>query len=145
MLKPDRILVSDARYPMIVVEFHGTPDDDEFNAYLARMDEIQKSPASSFRRIAIIQDTLHQRGSISASQRRKMITWQNQNQERIARTVAGIAFVIDSAIVRGAATAMLWLYKPVYDYAAFATRSEAEEWALRKLTSASQPPRSASG
>ena len=137
-MKRDRIQVSEARYPLIVVEFHGTPDDVEFSAYLDKMDELQRSPASSFRSIGIVQDTLNQRGSISASQRRKMIAWQNENQERIARTVAGIAFVIDSAVVRGAATAMLWLYKPSYDYAVFARRDQAEEWALQKVAAASQ-------
>lgn len=131
---------------MIVVEFHGTPDDNEFSAYLNRMDELQRSPAASFRSIAIIQDTLNQQRAITASQRRKLITWQNVNQERIAQTVAGIAFVIDSAVVRGAATAILWLYRPVYDYAVFAGRGPAEEWALSKLAStAPQRPRPMTG
>ncbi len=133
-LKRDAILVIETRYPLVVVEFHGTPSDQAFGEYLTRMDSLQQRPAATLRPVVIIQDTLAQRGSISASQRKQLVDWQKRNHDRIASTVLGIVFVIDSAIVRGAATAILWVYKPCYDYALVSTRTAAEEWGLRKLS-----------
>lgn len=126
----DSIIVDDSRYPLLFVTFHGLPSEDEFERYLVRIDEIRIQRGGV---TATIMDATRSRGA-TPKQRRRQAEWLKSNFAVLERTSAGTAFVIDSAIVRGVLTAILWVQPMPGPYTIVATVGEAERWAIANLS-----------
>ena len=62
-----------------------------------------------------------------ASTRKRLAEWQNETRAKIARLNVVSATVIDSAVVRGAMTAMNWIFQPPNRQVTVATFAEALE------------------
>jgi len=122
------IAIDDGGYPLVVVTFDGTVDDDAFDAYLTRMDGY----AARRQRNAFVFDASTS-GRTPATQRRKQAEWMKNNEATLRAFSAGSAFVITSPLVRGALTAILWLQSMPSAYTVVGTRSEAERWARAQL------------
>jgi hypothetical protein len=72
-------------------------------------------------------------GKIDAYTRRRYAEFHQENNENFRRLCRGIGFVINSSLVRGALTAVLWMVDFPFPYKIFATRDEAAAWARRQL------------
>lgn len=133
------IAVSTLRFPLVVVEFRGAASDVQFRDYLAAVDAASKRAASEGRRIAMVVDTLQATRAVTASQRRMQVDWVKASFERSEHVMAGMAFVIDNALVRGVLTAILWVQSLPCPYTTSGARAEAEQWALERIAATSQP------
>lgn len=138
------------RYPIIVVEFEGFPDDAQFAAYLAALDEISARQAQfNFgnvdARAVIVFDTTGSTRPITASQRKMQAAYVRRTWEQVpehASVRSAVCFVITNAIVRGVLTAVLWLQPMREVHKIFATRLEADQWCRRwVLGTNTEPPR----
>ena len=93
---------------MIVVTFEGSTTDAEFTRFLQRLDGTTQRSFRQNTRVAFVMDT--RKGHVvSAAQRRALGAWMIANDAASRATCAAFAFVIPSAIIRGALTAVLWI------------------------------------
>lgn len=69
----------------------------------------------------------------SAGQRKLQAEWMRENQHLLAQFTVGIAFVIRSAIIRGAVQAVLWLQPLPMPHAVVTSLEQAEVWAEEML------------
>lgn len=122
------IEIDDSRWPLVTARFEGTATDAEFDAYLARMGEL----ITRGKVMCLILDA-RAAGSTPAIQRRKQADWMKRYERELRTQSAGTAFVITSAIVRGALTAILWVQPIPNEHTVVATIEEAERWALAQL------------
>jgi hypothetical protein len=122
------ISFDERRWPLVRITFRGNASDDEFDGYLARMTQL----VSRGQKIATLLDA-RGTGAVSPVQRKKQAEWQKRHADALRRNVVGTAFVIDSSLVRGALTAILWLSPLPQPHHVTATPEEAERWARHQL------------
>ena len=72
-------------------------------------------------------------GAPSASQRRAFADFGAQNKQALTKLCRGVAYVIESPVIRGALTAVFWINTPPYDYVVVPTLAAAEEWLAPRL------------
>ncbi len=128
------IRIDTSRFPLVVVTFLGPATDEEFRVYL---DELTTTRARG--RSAWVFDATSA-GRTPANQRRMQAEWLSDNEALLRETSLGSAFVIDSPIVRGVLTAILWMSPIVGGHAVFAHYGEAEQWAIDRLREAGLEP-----
>lgn len=76
-------------------------------------------------------------GKVDAVFRKRYAEFMKKNEADFQRLCAGVGFVITSAIVRGALTAVLWVTGSLpFPHKIFSTREEAEEWTRQQLANA---------
>ena len=133
------IVFDDAEYPLVVVRFDGGFSDDAFFRYLGQLDLMTDRAFRDRQRVSFVMDA---RATVTPqpSQRRAMGDWMKQNQQAAAATCAGFAFVIPSAIVRGALTAILWISPMPAPHALFGEMGPALTWAREQLRDAQAVP-----
>lgn len=131
-----QIRMDASRFPMLVVEFHGKATNEQFVEYLAAMDRhLDRCDAEGCHNVLVV-DTLAATSPVSAPQRKLQAEWMAKNFMRSKARMRGMAFVIDSMVVRGVLTAILWLQTMPCEYAVFGSREEAEAWVIRQLSGA---------
>jgi hypothetical protein len=123
------IHVDDTRHPLVVVRFVGDIADHELTSYLA---EMESRVLARRQTSATVMDATLVR-SVTARQRRMQAEWMEKHEEALARVSVGSAFVITSAMVRGALTAILWLKPMPTPHVVVSTVAEAEAWCRAKL------------
>lgn len=70
--------------------------------------------------------------AVDAGMRRVIAQWRAENMALIANTCVCACYVAESAWLRGAITAVMWLTKPVIPVSTKATREEALAWVEQK-------------
>ena len=118
--------VDEGHYPLVFIKFTGEPTRDEFRAYLERLSQLLKRPGYR----ALVLESSYRANAI---QRQLQAEWIKQNLETVKLKTAGMAFVIQSTLVRGALTAIFWIQPLPVPYVIVATREQAEAWARRQL------------
>ena len=87
--------------------------------------------------------TVSPRGSTppGAHERRAIAEWANSPRVRdySKRLCVGSGTVVENALMRGALTAMMWIWTPVSPHKAVSTTDEAIDFALEKLKAANIP------
>ncbi|MEZ4288547.1 MAG: hypothetical protein R3A47_10485 [Polyangiales bacterium] len=92
-------------------------------------------------RPAVVLHDLSQVGSMDAARRRKFVTYAEANRERVTSMVKGYAVLIDSPVIRGIVTAVLWFLNPPCPMKIFTSRAKAIEWLKERYPEAfSSPP-----
>ncbi len=98
------ISLSVAHWPLIHVRYEGQADDPTIDEHLEAMSRaVQLHPGP---RVVLVDAT--KCGYVSAYARRSHAEWMKANEAAI-RSTLGIAFALDTPLVRGALTAVLWL------------------------------------
>ena len=120
--------MDESRWPLAQVTFRGAPDDGAFEAYFAWNSRILER----CERYACVVDAREVK-QISAMQRRRQAEWMKRNHDALKEFSVGVAFVIDSPLVRGILTAILWLAPLPQPHFIASTGGEAERWALDRL------------
>ena len=118
----------ESRLPLLVVTFVGESTDAEFDAYLARMTQMVRRGS----RYGVLFDA-RAAARPTPRQRQKQADWMKEYAPSLRANNAGIAFVIESAVVRGALTAILWLSPMPTSHNVVATVAQAEEWLAQLL------------
>lgn len=142
------------QFPQLIVEFYGAPDDNEFAAYIAKVEAAADRAAArppSVTRTVILFDTTEATRPVTASQRRMQADHMRRMKARSHanggwEALVGVCFVLTNPIVRGVLTAVLWLQPMSERYEVCATRKEADEWCRQwVLTPAVDPAARANG
>lgn len=113
---------------VLLVRFPRGLVDGDFDAYFARMEETM---ARSTRRIGVVIDT-RLADNPTAAQRRRQGEWMRQHRKAIADSTAGIAFVIDSAVLRFALSSVFLVQGMPVPYHVTGQLDEALAWAAQK-------------
>lgn len=127
-----RLDIDESRYPIALMAFHGVFTDAYFDEYLAKLTEIARRPGTR----ALIYD-IRDSGMVPAAQRRKQADWMARYELLTRAGTAGMAFVIDSPILRGILTAILWMSPMACPHTVVATLPEAYSWCDQTLRAAS--------
>lgn len=114
--------------PILRVSFEGEVSEAEMRAHLAELTRaIRERPLN-----AIVYDA-RRSGTPSAVQRRLQAEWMKEHEALIRSRNAGVAFVIESALIRGALTAILWMQPMATEHTVVATMDEALRWSTERL------------
>lgn len=116
-------------WPVLVVRFHAQPTDDEFEAYLARYDEIIQSA----KRYSIVYVTMPTAPMIKAKHARMQAKWIKEHQDVIGRICTGVAFVLPSVVMRGALKAIMRMAPMPVDFTVLDSEAEGVRWARESL------------
>lgn len=130
------ITIDESRRPIVLVTFVGTASDAEFDNYLRGMTE--QILARREKTVTIL-DALRS-DQTSAAQRRRQAEWLKSHAEDLRRYSLGTAFVIRSALVRGALTAIFWMQPLDRPHTIVASLEEAETWGRDRLREAGIVP-----
>jgi len=121
-------LFDDKRWPVLHVSSPLQFNDAAFNAYLAQMGAYleRKQP-----HVIVFDATKTQ--LMSASQRLAQANWLKANRPALQQFCLGVAFVIDSMVVKGMLSAILMFAPLPYDHVVVKSLSEAEAWAHKQF------------
>lgn len=104
--------------------------EEETSAYLA--DFLTRVVARDQPFVSLV-DARRLTSAPSAKVRRTIADWENLNAERGSRFNRGVVVVTESALVRGAMTALQWLSPPRVPTTYEATIEAGESWARARL------------
>lgn len=122
------IRIDTRRSPILRVDWEGAPSEEEMRAHLLELTSLIRSLPTN----TILYDARSTSGP-SAIQRQLMADWMKENELLIKNRSAGTAFVISSALIRGALTAILWLQPMSTEHTVVATPEEAYRWCEEQL------------
>ncbi len=114
--------------PIFEISYVGTVDDATFQRYLDDLVSVL-----SMRQPYVLLADATGSGAPTAKQRRMQADLIREHEAGFARYCSGAAFVIESALIRGALTAILWAQKLPYDHTVVRTRQEGLVWLKAKL------------
>jgi hypothetical protein len=109
--------------PILEVTYVGTIDDATFQRYLDDLASVL-----SVRQPYVLLADATRSGAPTAKQRRMQADLIREHFAGFERYCAGAAFVIESALIRGALTAILWAQKLPYEHTVVGTREDALAW-----------------
>ncbi len=126
-------VIGDIRhFPVLIVTWFGEPTEPLVRAYFAWSDEVAREAHANGQRYAIISDNSHALRP-SPTVRKLIATLIDEGPAaKTDRVVASFA-VFESALVRGAVTAMQWLSRQSWNLHTTATVQHAVEGALDAL------------
>ena len=132
------IFVDETAWPLIGIRYEGDIDEREFADLLHHLTGCFERARDQGSRIGLLYDSRRGR-SASALIRKMQADWQRDNGPLLGRYGAGVAFVIDSPLVRGLLRAIMWMSRIPSPYVVTATRAEAEEWLESRLAGHGAP------
>ena len=109
--------------PMLQLRYVGDSSDAELTEFLSGLDELLKLPG---RKVCVFDLTRATTGT--PRQRQLQGAWIAKNEAALARSFAAAAIVTESAIIRGAVTAIFWIRPLPFPTRVVATLEAAETW-----------------
>ena len=125
-------MIDDSALPLLRVIFSGALAANEFRGYLSEMDEQLASALARKQKVGVLLDA-RAVTRVDAEVRRLQAAWMKENFENLSFNTVGVAFALNSSLVRGVLTAILWLQTLPSDHQVFASPEEAELWLLDGL------------
>jgi hypothetical protein len=119
----------DSLWPLRVVRFLGVPTRPQIEAHLARMTAVLERGE----RHAVIYDTRGMTGVGPSEHRHLPAAWMKKHDARLRELALGVAFVIQSPVVRLAVSLVMHLRPMPSPYVVTATPGEAVAWAANRL------------
>ena len=113
---------------LIAIQIDQTTDEN-LRAYLDEQTEIWRRFATRRQKLIFVVDC-SLGTSLNATQREMYAQWLNEARPLLDACLVGVAFVMTSALVRGALTAIFWLARLSAPHVVRKTLPEALEWAL---------------
>jgi hypothetical protein len=134
----------DSRWPLITIRYAAQVDERDFDQLLALLDQNIQRTVRMRQKTAVIYDS-RSGWSAPPAIRKKQADWMKKHADITRTNCVAIAFVMNSAVVRGVLTAVLWLSDMPTAYRVVGTVSEAEEWCAEQYAAhgLSMPTRSA--
>lgn len=112
--------------------FSGVASEPEFDAYLARLDQLMVRGT-----YGTILDA-SAAGRTPPMQRQKQATWLKERAATLKQNQVGTAFIITNPIIRGVLTAIMWIQPMPNPHAVVGSRAEALAWVTKRLAAGSQ-------
>ncbi|MCA9685015.1 MAG: hypothetical protein KC457_22725 [Myxococcales bacterium] len=104
--------------------------DDNLRRYLEQQTRVhQRLLAEGRRYVAVVDCSMGTR--ISPLQRKMYAEWLQENDEALRATLEGAAFIMPSALVRGALTAIFWVARLHAPHTVHRQLDDGLRWALR--------------
>lgn len=118
--------------PLTCLRPVGKPSDEELAETLQSITRLlAEQRARESRHIMIID--MRRSAPLSAPQRRTSSEWMKSTMPLVKQVVIGAVFVIDSPIIRGVLTALLWLQPMEQPHGLVGSLDEAVRWAVARL------------
>jgi hypothetical protein len=121
--------VDESERSLIVFRFRGGRIED---AHLSRALEAVRGAVARKQRFALIADA-SAGVDVSATQRRMVTEFFRANEAELKKWCAGLVTVSTSTLVRGAITAIGWVFPAPMPSHVAATFADARRWALSKM------------
>lgn len=119
--------LDDRHWPLAIIAVKGLLRGEEFERYLRSYDVLLARAAEEKGKYVLIFDALAGK-TLELPEMRLHAEWIKNNVERLQTYNLGVAFMISSAIVRGALKAILWLQPMPQPYTIVSTFDEALRW-----------------
>ena len=116
-------------WPLIVVTLHTLLSDEDLKALFAQWEAV----FARREKFVALTDARRVKERSPPKQRAMIAEWTKKIEPKVIALSVGHVTVIESALVRGAMTAVEWLHKPKVDSAYFATLREGCDWAIARL------------
>lgn len=114
----------------MVTTLSGELTDSEITAYCS---DFEHSVLARRRPFASLVNTTRMTAGPTARQRKALADWQTATQEIGNRYNVGIAMALSSSLIRGALTAMNWMFPPQVKTEVFSTEAEASAYLTKVL------------
>jgi hypothetical protein len=124
--------------PLTCVRPIGKPSDQELAESLQSITRVLAEEWGKQRKSVMIID-MRKAAPLSAPQRRTASEWMKNTMELFKQVVIGGVFVIDSPIIRGVLTALLWLQPMEMPYEVVRDLDDAVRWAIGRFDAAHVP------
>jgi hypothetical protein len=121
--------------PVFILTLGANGTRDDYAGLLAAVDRHVIATREPY---IILTDTRGSASAPSADVRRLISDWMKKND--LGNTSLGSVTIISSAVIRGALTALYWLFEPKSPQAIVGTWDEARDWSVEKLRAARIPP-----
>lgn len=118
--------------PLTCVRAVGSPSDEELAESLERIARVVADDVRLGRKTVMIMD-MRQAAPLSASQRRTSSAWMKQHLQRFSQASFGTAFAIESPLVRGVLTALLWFQPMDVPHEVVRDVDDAMRWAIKRF------------
>jgi hypothetical protein len=118
--------------PLTCLRPVGQPSDEELIESLQRITRLMEDQKRAQRKLVMIVD-MRKAGALSAGQRRIASAWMKENLTAWKHVAIGSAFIIDSPIVRGVLTALLWLQPLDMPHDVVSNLDAAMRWVIERL------------
>lgn len=113
---------------IVRVEWEGAQTDEELHAFFEEL----STALAPLERFAIVYDT--RRASVPTARQRRLLAELTRSWgPELRRRCVGVAFVIESAIVRAGLAAVLWLQPMALPNALVGSMNEAYAWCDQRL------------
>lgn len=132
----ERIKLSLEQWPLVVTTMWNDITDAEYEAFLRDVETRVMARRTPY---ASIVDASRQTKAPTATQRQRLVAWQRDTMPTAAANLVCVAIVIDNAFVRGAMTAVQWIFPPQSPTKAVATYDEALAYCIERLEAVGQP------
>jgi len=132
-----RIVLHKHAWPLVITVIPSEFDLRDIEAYIPEVDALYKRRE----RFASLVDTTPLVSLPGASERRRLAEWQNATIDSIRRYNVFSAIVIRSPVVRGAMTAMNWIFRPPAEQLTLATFGEGFLRCIERLRADGRPAR----
>lgn len=121
----------DANWPLLIARLEGMPTRQQYESYLARSAEylLRGEPH-------VILLDLTRSGVVSAELRQLQAEWMRQHEELIRQQVLGVAYIINSALIRLTLSAIFHMKRPACPYILVSQWDQALAWAIKRLEAA---------
>ena len=119
-------------FPLVIQRFGRDVTDEDIENMIRQFTVMMHGG----RRYALLVYCDERANVMSARQRRRVSEWYRECAEQVRRINVGTAVVIESALVRGAMTAMNWLIEPVAQQRNVASLHEGIEYCIKSLEAA---------
>lgn len=131
-VRTPRILVDTSRFPLVVQRFTKGFDDDDIESMIRRFELLFHGGA----RYALLVYCDPDAQVVSARQRKRVSQWYEHRKDVVRAINVGTAVVIESALVRGAVTALNWLIEPISVQRNVASVREGIDYCIARLEEA---------
>ncbi|WNG35114.1 STAS/SEC14 domain-containing protein [Archangium violaceum] len=121
----------DSHWPLLINRLVGDALSQEFEEFLA-----QAARSLSRNQPHVLLMDLSKAGGLSTHQRQRLAEWLQHHEERVERTLLGIAYVTQSPLIQLAMNVVLYMRRPAYPYILVSREDEALTWAVHRLEDA---------
>jgi hypothetical protein len=120
--------IDTSAWPLVIHEVEGTLSDEQYDSYLREATALKEREGTY---VAVLDAS--KVGGVSAYARVRFAEWQRTNREFLNARCLGMAFVIQSPLMRFVNMSILLVTGLAVPYKVCATRQEAQAWAERRL------------
>lgn len=128
--------------PIALMQFVGSLTDAEMMQGLAEAEAALQAERARAKRLVCLTD-LTDAAPLNAHQRKLMAKWGKDTASLMCDVSVGVVVVTPSAVMRGVATALSWLFTPPVPHAFVGSLDEAASWGVARCDELAVPVPSA--